>query len=228
MLLIFFKKFTEEKKLMTKSKGQTRKFYPRSIFTTNNAIWFEKRLKEKNKEFKTEIPVKFDINSTKKTIEWLKKQKLSWVVYQKEIDAAIKYNHYWASISNNGEIIGCIKIGFGNIYIFDYDKIIKFPDKMAFVYDTFVLDEYRNKGIAKYLISQTIKLLKSKGYERVGCHIPPWNKASISAFEKNGFKKVSYIRYFRILSVPIRIVNSPDKSSIFNGGKVSHDELPYT
>ena len=188
-------------------------------------VW--KKIEGKNKEFEAKIPVKFDINSTKKTIEWLKEQKEKWVVYQKEIEAAQKYNHCWPSVLNDEKIISSIKIGFGNVYIFDYDKVIEFPDKMAFIYDLFILDEYRKKGIAKYIISQTIKFLKKRGYNKVGCHIPPWNKAAISAAEKNGFKKMKYIRYFRIFGIPIKIINSSNISSIFKGGKILNDELPY-
>jgi ribosomal protein S18 acetylase RimI-like enzyme len=198
-----------------------------SIFTTNSAIWFEKDLSEKNKDFQAKIPVEIDVSSTNQTIDWLKKQNLSWVVYPKEITSAFKYNHIWPSVRSKGKIIGCIKIGFDQIYIADYDKVIKFPDKMAFIYDTYVPNEYRGKNVASYLISQSIKYLKSQGYTKLGCHIPAWNKASITAFEKNGFKKVNYIRYFRIFGIPIRIMKSPNKYSIFNGGKIINEELPY-
>jgi len=199
-----------------------------SIFTTNSAIWFEKDLSKKCEEFKAKIPIEIDMDSTDQTIEWLKKLDLSWVVYPKEITTALKYNHCWPYVQSNGKIIGCIKIGFKNVYIADYDKIIKFPDKMAFIYDTYVSDEYRGKNVARYLISQSIKYLKSQGYTRLGCHIPPWNKASIKAFEKNGFKKVKYVRYYKILGVPIRITNSISNFSIFNGGKIINEELPYS
>lgn len=205
----------------------SKKSFLSSIFTTNSAIWFEKDLSEKIEDFQAKIPVEIDTGSTNQTIEWLKKLNLSWVVYPKEITTALKYKHCWPSVSNNTKTIGCIKIGFGCIYIADYDKVIKFPDKMAFIYDTYVSNEYRGKNVARYLISQSIKYLKSQGYTKLGCHIPPWNKASINAFEKNGFKKVNYIRYLRIFGIPIRIVKSPDKYSIFNGGKITNEELPY-
>ena len=106
----------------------------------------------------------------------------------------------------NGKKVGCIKIGFKNVYISDYDKIIKLPNKMAFIYDTYVLEDQRKKGVAKYLITHAIKFLKAHKYTKVRCHIPPWNKASISAYEKIGFRKISYIRYFKIFGIPIRKV----------------------
>ena len=176
------------------------------IFTTNRAIWFEKDLTKELKEHQAKIPVEIDITSTRQTIEWLKSQKQSWLVHPKEIAAALEYNHCWPSIRINGQIIRCMKIGFGNVYIADYDKVIKFPEKMAFIYDTYILQEYRRKGVAKYLITHAIKFRKAHKYTKVRCHIPPWNKASISAYEKIGFRKISYIRYVKIFGIPIRKV----------------------
>ena len=176
------------------------------IIITNSAIWFERDLTEELTDYQLELPVEFKTNSIDKTIEWLKSQNKSWLINQKEITNAYKYNHCWPYISFNGKIIGCIKIGFDNVFIADYKQVIILPDKIAFIYDTYVLEEQRGKGIGKYLIAQVIKYLKLQGYNKVRCHIPPWNKISISAYEKIGFKKISYIRFFRIFGFPFKNV----------------------
>ena len=183
------------------------------IIITNSAIWFEKDLTEELTDYKLKFPVEVDTSSIDKTINWLKNQKESWVVNQEEITTAYKYNHCWPFVSINGKIVGCIKIGFDSVFIADYKQVIKFPEKIAFIYDTFVLEEQRGKGIGKYLINQAIKFLKSQGYSKVRCHIPPWNKISISVYEKMGFKKISYIRFFRVFRVPIRKVTPAEKIS---------------
>jgi ribosomal protein S18 acetylase RimI-like enzyme len=198
-----------------------------SIFATNSAIWFEKDLTEKLAEYQPKIPVEIDMNSTSQTIEWLKKQNERWVVHPQEIATALKYNHCWPSARINGEIIGCIKIGFGNVFIVDYNKVVEFPDRMAFIYDTYVLEDMRGKGVAKYLITRAIKFIKTKGYTKVGCHIPPWNKVSIGAYEEMGFKKVNYIRNFRFFGVSIRIAKPPNNFSMFTKGKILKENIPY-
>ena len=38
------------------------------IFTTNNAIWFEKDLNEELKDFQLRSPIEINLNSTNKTI----------------------------------------------------------------------------------------------------------------------------------------------------------------
>ena len=197
------------------------------IFTTNSAIWFEKDLTEELADYQAKLPVEIDITSTSQTIEWLKSQNQSWVVHPKEIAAALEYNHCWPSVRTNGKIIGSIKIGFGNVYIADYNRVIEFPERMAFFYDIFILQEYRRKDVAKHFTTQALKFLKAQGYTKVGLHAPPWNKASISVCEKMGFKKVSYIRYFRIFGVSIRIVKPTKESSTFKEGRISRRDIPY-
>ena len=199
----------------------------RFTFTTNSAIWFEKDLTEELADYQAKIPVEFDITSISQTIEWLKSQEQSWLVHPKEIATAFEYNHFWPSVRTNEQIIGCMKIGFGNVYIADYDKVIEFPERMAFIYDIYILQEQRGKGVATYLKSQALKFLKAQGFNKVGSHVPPWNKAMISINEKMGYKKVSYIRYFRIFGISIRIISHNKEFSIFKGGKILQEDIPY-
>ena len=197
-----------------------------SIFITNSAIWFEKDLKDGMVDFKPKISV--DINkSSSETIEWLKNRGEKWVVFPKEISTARIYNHYWPSVRLYGKIIGSIKIGFDSVYIKDFDKIVKFPKKMAFIYDTFVTKENRGQGIAKFLISHAVNYSIDNNFEKIGCHIPPWNKSSIKAFEAIGFKKVNYVRNFRIFKVPIKIIKPADNLKTFSKGKMFTGDLPY-
>ena len=214
-------KFQKLKKPPIQALSRILKF----IFTTNNAIWFEKDLNEELKDFQLRSPIEINLNSTNKTIEWLKNQNQSWVVHPKEIATALKYHHYWPYVCINGKIIGCIKIGFGNVFIVDYNKLIKFPEKIAFIYDTYLLEEYRGKGMAKYLITQSIKFLKLKGFTKVSCHIPPWNKASIRVYEKIGFRKISYIRYLRIFGVSIRIARVFKDNINIARGKILREDM---
>jgi RimJ/RimL family protein N-acetyltransferase len=190
------------------------------VFTTNSAIWFEKDLTEKLVDIQPKIPIEIDMNSTSQTIEWLKSQNESWVTNPKEIAAALKYNHCWLSVRTNGNIIGCIKIGFRNPYITDYKRVIELPERMGFMYDSFIIPEQRGKGVVTYVAMQVLKFLKAQGYTRAGLHVPSWNKASLRAVEKMGFKKVIYIKCFRIFDYPILIGKSTPESSTFKEGKI--------
>jgi len=199
----------------------------RFIFTTNSAIWFEKDITEKLVEYQPKIPVEIDMNSTNQTIEWMNSLKDSWVTNPKEIAAALKYNHCWPSVRFKGKIIGCIKIGFRNPYITDYDRVIQLPERMAFIYDSYVIPEQRGKGIVTYVVIQVLKFLNLQGYTRVGLHVPSWNKTSLRVCEKMGFNKVIYIKCFRIFGHPILIGKPTKESSTFKEGKTLKEDKIY-
>ena len=199
----------------------------RFIFTTNGAIWFEKDLTEKLVECQPKIPVEIDMNSTSKTIEWLKSRNEGWVTNPNEIVAALKYNHCWPSVRINGKIVGCIKIGFRNPYITDYNRVIQLPERMAFIYDSYVIPEQRGKGIVTYVVIEVLKFLKVQGYTRVGLHVPSWNKDSLRVCEKMEFNKVIYIKCFRIFGHPILIGKPTMESSTFKEGKILREDIIY-
>jgi len=199
----------------------------RFIFTTNSAIWFERDLTNEIIDYQPKIPVEIDTSSTDKAIEWVKSLNQLWMTDPKEINTALDNNHCWATAHINGKIIGCNRIGFRNVFITDFNKVVEFPKKMSFFYDIYTIPEQRSNGVAMYLVIQSLKFCKSKGYTKVGNHVPAWNKASIRVSEKMGFKRVCYIRNFRIFGVPIRIKSKNKKNSILRGGEIQRQELPY-
>ena len=117
-----------------------------------------------------------------------------------ELSVGLEENHFFPPIEHGGKVIGYIKVGRGKIYINDFKKIIAFPADVAFIYDTFILDEYRGKNIAPFCVSEIMRFLKENKFRIVGCHIPKWNSSSISTYEKVGFKKKKYIRYFKFFN----------------------------
>lgn len=172
----------------------------RFIFQTNSAIWFEKDL-AKIDDFSPSLSVKVNLNSKSDTIKWLRSRKESWLIHPKEIETGLKNSHYFPSVRYEGQIVGLAKVGHGDVFIADYDKVLRFAPQKAFIYDSYVLPEYRGKGVAAYLITEVMKMLKEKGFRTVRCHIPAWNKASIMTYKKVGFERLKDIRCFRVLGI---------------------------
>jgi len=167
---------------------------------TNSAIWYIKELNDKFYKINPKINVEVNLNSFENTVMWLKECTDKWVYNENEVEIAKKENHYFPSVIYKGRIIGCLKVGFNNVYIQDYQKVIKFPKNTAFIYDTYVLPEFRGLSIAPFLINEVCKLLKHKGYKKIMCHIPSRNTSSKRAYLKVGFKPVKCIRWIRILN----------------------------
>lgn len=176
------------------------------VFITNSAIWFERDLLD-IAELEAKIPVEINMACGSETIEWLKNREETWLFNPREIEVGLKNNHYFPTVRYKGNIIGCAKVGMSRVYIADFERIINFPADMIFIYDTFVLPEYRGRGIAPYLISEIMKFAAAKGFRRIRCHIPDWNKASINAYTKIGFKKIKNIRCMRIMGSSILTSN---------------------
>jgi len=179
----------------------------RTIFDTNSAIWHERLLYSGDMEIRPGIPLTVHFSEFRETLNWIKRQNMPWMLNEKEEGVAKNGGHYWLNIKYNGSIVGYIKCGFSNVYINDYKKIIKFPPNVAFIYDTFILTEFRGRRVASYLINETCTFLKKHGFTKVMCHIPDWNVASKKAYSNVGFTRTRKIRWLKILGFKILTAN---------------------
>jgi len=170
----------------------------RYIFETNSAYWLEKELSQEILPIQAQIPLEMDFHSAQQTIEWMKTNAEPWVFNPREIAVGLKEGHLFACARYQEEIIACVKVGLGKVYIQDYRKITDITKDSAFIYDTYVLPEFRRQGVAKYMVAEITRFLKNKGIRKLGCHIPPWNTASLNTYIHLGFKRVRYTRHLRI------------------------------
>lgn len=173
----------------------------RTICVTNDAYWFARELHERIERPLLETAAIVDFSNKEETIRWLEKNNsnFGWMYVPEEVSLARACGHYLPSVRFDGKVIGYIKIARERAYVLDYEGELRLPSSDAFVYDTFVLPEYRGKSIGTFLISEVMAFLKQKGYRRLWCHIPTWNAASVAAFSKSGFRRIAHVRYFRVL-----------------------------
>ena len=171
------------------------------IYLTNHAIWFKRQLNEKIIDYSPKIEAKIQFDRQKETLQWIKSFGKDWMYNAREIEIAKQENHNIVGVTRKGKIIGYIKLGFNRVYVQDYEQVIYFSSQKAFIYDTFIQPELRRQGLAKYLITESIKYLKDKGFVEVICHIPQWNKASINAYKRVGFESVKGIRFVKVLGL---------------------------
>lgn len=109
--------------------------------------------------------------------------------------SAEKANSMFDSIVNKGgfylvyrnadsSIAGWILLGENTDYFSD--------KKFGFIYDVYVLPEYRGRGISKVLIKEGISTLKTLGYEEVRLNVFATNYAK-EIYKKVGFKDLNSI-----------------------------------
>ena len=173
----------------------------RLIYETNHACWFQRDLNETIAEAPPAIPVSFQHNNPHATIKWMRTLQKPSIVDPAELAVAQAEGHYLVNVRHSGRIIGYVKVGFGRVYIQDFQGVAIFRPNEAFIYDTFVLPEFRRQGIASAAIEFCMRLLQRNGFTRLYCHIPTWNVASIKAYNRSGFQPLRSLRYRRIFGM---------------------------
>lgn len=95
-------------------------------------------------------------------------------------ESLLKKGHYYLIATENKELIGWILMG-GREDQFSGKKI-------GFIYELYVIEKYRGKGIAKKLIQTGIGQLKNEGYSEIRLTVYASNPA-LQIYESLGFKK---------------------------------------
>jgi len=95
---------------------------------------------------------------------------------------AIKENDMEENIvnnSDNAEIIGVCEI----------IKSLR-EENTAFIHSFYIEKKYRNKGIGKKLMQNTIDALKDDNIKTIELTVDPANKSAINLYSKCGFKRI--------------------------------------
>ena len=150
--------------------------------------------------FENDIEREFLEDDKTPLVVWLNdnKERFPWVYFEEEVETAKKNKHIFYILKENDCIIGYVKIGIGINYIHDFKKKIRFPEETAFIYDTFVMPEYRGKKLALFSLYDIFIYLRNKKIKKIICHIEKWNKPSIRVFENAGFRMFENIRFVRV------------------------------
>ncbi len=96
------------------------------------------------------------------------------------VEPLLKKGSYYLISTENNVLTGWILIGESKDHLLN--------KKVGFIYELFVLEEYRGKGIAKRLIKTGVEQLKQEGYSEIRLSVFDGNEA-INIYENLGFKK---------------------------------------
>jgi ribosomal protein S18 acetylase RimI-like enzyme len=185
----------------------------RATFRTNHAFWFAKDLKsDENANLSEHDELTVEFHNFEEVVGWLKKEAVQfpWIYNKQEIDSALRNSHLYPAIKYNGETVGYVKVALNKVYIEDYEDEIPLERDECYIYDTFILPEFRMKHFTIKFLKQVLAFLKKIGIYFVYCHIPHWNKASLKLYRNLGFRKIAHIRYVRIFKMRI-FSNDPVK-----------------
>jgi ribosomal protein S18 acetylase RimI-like enzyme len=95
------------------------------------------------------------------------------------VEPLLKKDCYYLISTENNKLMGWILIG---------GSKDQFSNKtIGFIYELFVLDEYRGQGISKQLINTAVEQFKQEGYSEIRLSVFEGNKA-IKLYENLGFE----------------------------------------
>lgn len=95
------------------------------------------------------------------------------------IESLVQKGSYYFIATESDNLMGWILIGTSKDQFTEKDY--------GFIYELFVLEEFRGNGISKRLIETGIEHLRQKGYSEVRLNVYAENRA-IKLYEKLGFK----------------------------------------
>jgi RimJ/RimL family protein N-acetyltransferase len=171
------------------------------LYATNSAHWYKRELTQFYPPASSLIDIEVDFDN-KSILEWLHNNHslYRWFYIPEEIKIAQKYKHIFLTVLYSDSIIGYIKVGLGKVFVNDFKKVFTLPLSVAYIYDSFVLPEYRGKYIIPLALDKLCHYLRNKDIKEIYCHIPEWNKPSRRAYERAGFRRIVYIRFLRLFN----------------------------
>lgn len=133
----------------------------------------------------TETDIKFIATRAAESASEGAQQPLSAEKANSMFDSIVKKGGFYLVYRNaDSSIAGWILLGENTDYFSD--------KKFGFIYDVYVLPEYRGRGISKVLIKEGISTLKTLGYEEVRLNVFATNHAK-EIYKKVGFKDLNSI-----------------------------------
>ena len=131
----------------------------------------------------------------KKCDEFLNKLILDEKKYNDNINTDNKIEHYYEKVLNDNNKL-FIAVDNDNILGYIFMKITD-PNKNAEIYKEAIIDalyveeEYRNKGVATYLIEKTIEYSKNKDAKKISINVIYNNEIAKKLYYKLGFEDFS-------------------------------------
>jgi ribosomal protein S18 acetylase RimI-like enzyme len=153
------------------------------LYLHNSAIWHERDLAKHIPDLRARFAIRIVLDDPMGTAEWLRARPHDAT----ELSVAVARDHLLARAHLPGGPVAYVKAGWGDVWISDFQRSIRFPPDTAFIYDTYVDPLYRRRRIGLALLAAVIRELRARRFGRVFCHIPEWNLASRRLYKSLGF-----------------------------------------
>lgn len=172
-----------------------------ALWRKNEVWWYERDLALPIEVREPAPGASVDVEAGEKTWEWITtclRGGTLGKIESAERRVGASNGHLFPLIRYNGACVGFMKIGIGDIFVGDYTRVLSFPPGTAVIYDSYVDPDLRGKGLAPLAITEVLLVLKQRGFKKLLCNIPEWNKASHNFVTKCGMVRKKRIRFRKV------------------------------
>jgi RimJ/RimL family protein N-acetyltransferase len=176
-----------------------------SSFKTSVSNWYVRRLHAPLSAV-PELPagLRFDVLTGERRgrlDEWCLRNRdaYPWIFQPEELLSSGQFDHWYFCLFREDEIVGYIKVGREEVYLYDFLTDLALPPGVALVYDTFIDPQMRGRGLARNMIESTCRWISRNGVHALFCHIEDWNMPSIKAFSNAEFVLTGRVRFQRLV-----------------------------
>lgn len=173
------------------------------IYYSHHSIWFARELDESLETIRPRFAGRLDFGRPDEIRAWISEMNIPGTNDTREISDMLDKGHYFVGIMNGQELIGYIKIGWGAVYILDYDIELAMPPDTYFYIDIFVHPGARGLGAGPFLVSSSAIEMKKRGFIGGIMHVRTNKTAMLRTCATAGFKEFGHVNYRSMMGLEI-------------------------
>jgi ribosomal protein S18 acetylase RimI-like enzyme len=169
----------------------------RRIYVRHKSIWYYLPLDENLKLIMPDFDGWLDFDNPQRVLDWIYTREIPGTDDPVEITSMKERGHFFVGIMDGENLIGYIKLGFDQVYVFDYSLDIQMPPGDFFVMDIYVGPEMRRRGAGPFLVTAASVEMRNRGFKRGVMHVQdhvdkaPMHRTCV----RTGYREIGRVDY---------------------------------
>lgn len=175
----------------------------RRLYDRHKSVWFELDLEEAPEVIVPRFDGRMDFDHPDRTIEYIRKRNEPGTNDPVEIGSMNERGHLFVSVMDGENIIGFVKVGWGTVYVLDFQSDIQVLPGDFFVIDIFIDPEARGLGAGPFLVSAASREMKKRGFKRGVMHVRDDKIPMLKTCARTGYREIGRVDYVSVMGKKI-------------------------
>jgi GNAT superfamily N-acetyltransferase len=171
----------------------------RKIYARHTSMWFHLPLDNVLETRHSHWKFSADFDAHDQVLALLRSNNVPGTNDPVEIARMQERGQLFVGIREGRQLVGYVKIGWDKVYVLDYGINIQLPPSWIFVLDTFVLPEWRGRGVGTFLISATSVAMRERGFTRRIAHVRIDNAVMLRLAHAVGYQELGQVEFTSFL-----------------------------